>query len=450
MVRPTRLFAIAMALGLGVSTLGGCGTPPHAANAFTGARPYVNPEYKARVLASSFARSNATKAQVVANAGAAGWLDRIAAIDPPGTAMGLREHLDAALTQASSGTGQVAITFVIYDLPGRDCAALASNGELGPTEIGRYRAEYIDPIAAVMAEAKYANLRIVTIIEPDSLPNLVTNTSGANTKATCQTVQQNGAYVQGVQYALNKLHAIGNVYTYVDIAHSGWLGWDSNLGPAAELIATTVKGTTAGVASVDGFISNTANYTPLDEPNIPFGKQINGQDVRQASFYEWNPYFDERDYVDAMKQQFVSRGFPQSIGMLVDTSRNGWPTKAASTSTDINTFVTGSKLDQRRHRGNWCNQTRVGIGQRPQAIGNGTTDLLDAYVWIKPPGESDGSSSLIPNNDGKGFDQMCDPNYGGNGLNGNGATEALGSAPISGQWFDAHFSQLATNANPQL
>ena len=42
---------------------------------------------------------------------------------------------------------------VIYDLPGRDCAALASNGELGPTELPRYKAEYIDPIAAILRAA---------------------------------------------------------------------------------------------------------------------------------------------------------------------------------------------------------------------------------------------------------------------------------------------------------
>lgn len=33
---------------------------------------------------------------------------------------------------------------VIYDLPGRDCAALASNGELAVGEIDRYKTEYID------------------------------------------------------------------------------------------------------------------------------------------------------------------------------------------------------------------------------------------------------------------------------------------------------------------
>lgn len=33
---------------------------------------------------------------------------------------------------------------VIYDLPGRDCAAKASNGELKYNELDRYKTEYID------------------------------------------------------------------------------------------------------------------------------------------------------------------------------------------------------------------------------------------------------------------------------------------------------------------
>lgn len=33
---------------------------------------------------------------------------------------------------------------VIYDLPGRDCAAKASNGELAVGEVNIYKTEYID------------------------------------------------------------------------------------------------------------------------------------------------------------------------------------------------------------------------------------------------------------------------------------------------------------------
>jgi cellulose 1,4-beta-cellobiosidase len=410
-------------------------TPPgggsHADNPFTGGKGYVNSEWSAEAKADG--------GTAVANQPTAVWLDRIAAINGVSGGMGLRAHLDAALAQGASYA-----QFVIYDLPGRDCAALASNGELGPTDIGRYQTEYIDPIAAIMADAKYANLKIVTYIEPDSLPNLVTNVSGNTATSQCQTMQQNGNYVKGVQYALNKLHAISNVYTYIDAAHHGWLGWDSNFTPAAQLFATVAKGTTAGVNSVDGFIINTANYSPTTEPYLPVNDQ-----TRQSHWIDWNRYVDESTFGAALRQQLISQGFPSGIGMVIDTSRNGWggpnrPTGPSSAS-DINTQVNAERVDRRPHAGDWCNQSGAGLGARPAAA---PAAGFDAYAWVKPPGESDGASKAIPNDEGKGFDQMCDPTYGGNPRNGNSPTGALADAPLSGHWFSAQFHQLMQNAYP--
>jgi cellulose 1,4-beta-cellobiosidase len=45
---------------------------------------------------------------------------------------------------------------------------------------------------------------------------------------------------------------------------------------------------------------------------------------------------------------------------------------------------------------------------------------------------------------------MCDPTYGGNGLNGNNLTGALSGAPISGAWFANQFAELMANAYPPL
>ncbi|NLT57220.1 MAG: cellulose 1,4-beta-cellobiosidase, partial [Actinomycetales bacterium] len=433
------------------TTSGGGGNEgSHVDNPYASVKMYVNPEWSAKAAAEPGGSR-------VANQPTAVWLDRIAAIE--GTtesssngAMGLRDHLDEALAQ-----GAGAIQIVIYDLPGRDCAALASNGELGPTEIDRYKSEYIDPIAAIQGDAKYNSLRIINIIEIDSLPNLITNAGGtAGSTDACATMKANGNYVNGIAYALGTLRNVGgnNIYNYVDAAHHGWIGWDTNFNPSSQLFASTADkatGTVSGKATVDGFIVNTANYSALQEPYFTINTTVGGQSVRQSKWVDWNFYVDELSFAQAFRQRLVSDGFASNIGMLIDTSRNGWGGSARptgpSTSTVMDTFVNESRIDRRIHAGNWCNQSGAGMGERPKAA---PASGIDAYVWVKPPGESDGSSSLIPNDEGKGFDQMCDPSYGGNARNGNSSTGALDGAPISGAWFSAQFRELMANAYPAL
>jgi cellulose 1,4-beta-cellobiosidase len=240
-----------------------------------------------------------------------------------------------------------------------------------------------------------------------------------------------------------------------DAAHHGWLGWSSNFGPAADKFATVAKGAVGGVNTVDGFITDTSNYSALSEPWIQPTVSVGGQNIRQSKWLDWNDYADELTFAKAFRGQLVSDGFNANIGMLIDTSRNGWggpnrPTKA-STSTNIDTYVNESRIDRRIHAGNWCNQVGAGLGERPKAA---PAEGIDAYVWIKPPGESDGSSTLIPqgpsNPFGKGLDGMCDPGYHGNGRNGNNMSGAMAGAPISGAWFSTQFQQLLANAYPAL
>lgn len=423
----------------------------HVDNPFVGATGYVNPDYAKKVDASIAKIKGVplkAKMGVVKTLPTAVWLDRIAAIaggSQNAGRLGLRGHLDAALAQKKANT-PITASFVIYDLPGRDCHALASNGELPltPAALERYKKEYIDVIAAIFADPKYKDIRIVNVIEPDSLPNLVTNLNDMR----CALANSTGIYEEGIKYALNKLHAIPNTYNYLDIGHSGWLGWDSNRGPSISLYTRVVQGTNAGLASVDGFVTNTANTTPLNEPNLPNPElSVNGQPIKSAKFYEWNPYFDETDFTQALYNGFVSAGWPSTIGFIIDTGRNGWGGPNRSTSafgSDINSYVNTGRIDRRLHRGNWCNQSGAGIGALPTAAPG---PHLDAYAWVKPPGESDGSSTLIPNNEGKGFDRMCDPTY----TTADGVlTGALAGAPISGAWFHNQFIELVNNAYPVI
>jgi cellulose 1,4-beta-cellobiosidase len=432
----------------------------HLANPFAGAKWFINPAWAAEINAATGSALTASQKATVSSQNTAVWLDSMAAVNGTnGYPYSITGWLDQAVSQKAT-----LIIFVVYDLPQRDCAALASNGEIPGTAAGltTYETSYIDPIAAAEGQAKYSGIRIINIVEPDSLPNLVTNLSMSN----CANANNLNLYKNGITYALNKLHPIANTYNYLDIGHSGWLGWSSNFGPAITLISGVIKGTTAGVSSVDGFISDTANTVPVTEPYMTATQQVGGQPVQSVTFYSYNPYIEEDTYDAAWASAMQGAGLPaSSTNMLVDTSRNGWggcgggpnvsqncrPT-GASTATDVATFVTQTRIDRRPARGDWCNQNGAGIGARPQA--NPAGGVYQAYVWIKPPGESDGSSSLIPtgpqNPGGKGFDQMCDPSYGGNSLNQNSPTNALPNAPVSGAWFEAQFDQLVANAYPAI
>lgn len=419
--------------------------PERLRNPYVGAVWYVNPEWRAHVLQEPHGAA-------IANNGTAIWLDHIGAIAPgDGRTWGLAEYLDDALRQKAN-----LIQIVLYDLPNRDCSALASSGELLISQHGfkRYQNEYIAPVVRILAQPKYRTLRIVAIIEPDSLPNLVTNMGVPK----CREAAGPGGYVDAVRFTLDALYPLPNVYSYVDIGHSGWMGWEGNMSKVAALIADTIKGTAHGVRSVAGFISNTANYTPLREPYLDDFAQAglpgsNGSvPVRQARFYQWNPYFGEAGYVRAFRARMLALGFPDGISMLIDTSRNGWGgagrPQRLSAATTLEAFVDQSRIDRRSHRGMWCNQPG-GIGERPRAE---PEPGIAAYVWIKPPGESDGVAAAgiaDPADPAKRFDRYCDPTFAVEEAGGL-LTGAMPGAPHAGQWFGSGFRVLLERAWPPL
>lgn len=219
------------------------------------------------------------------------------------------------------------------------------------------------------------------------------------------------------------------------------------------LLTNTCKNTTAGIERIDGFVSNINHYVPVEEPFLPNPTlQVGGKALKESNFYEWNPHFAELPYVTDMYKALVANGFSSNIGMLIDTSRNGWglperPVKV-STATDVNTYVDESRIDRRAHRSNWCNQL-AGLGPRPTAE---PLPLIDAYVWIKNPGESDGISQsgiTDPAEPIHKFTTMCGPNE----LNiycNCGITGAMSNAPHAGYWHQAQFTNLLRYAYPPL
>jgi cellulose 1,4-beta-cellobiosidase len=406
-------------------------------NPYAGARVYVNPAWAARAAAEPGGAAVADQPTAV-------WLDRIAAIDGAGGDLSLRDHLDEALAQDAD-----VIQLTLYNLPGRDCDRLFTYGDLAVGELDRYKTEFIDPIAEVLADPAYAGLRIVAIIEPRSLPYLISHT-GERAAATegCNQVKASGDYVFGVGYAVARLAAIDNVYPYLDLSHHGHLGWPDEATPALDLYPLAVTSAGASLTDVHGFAVNTANYSVLREEYFTADDVVNGQHVRQSKWVDWNPFVAELSYATAFREELIGRGFDAGIGMVVDTSRNGWGGPDRPTGpgplTSVDAYVDGSRLDRRADIDNWCNQRDAGLGERPTAA---PAPGIDAYAWIKPPGESDGSSRLtIPE---RRYEPMCAPNPSPERANPPN-TGALGDAPLPGEWFSEHFQILLRNAWPPV
>ncbi|HET7543804.1 MAG TPA: glycoside hydrolase family 6 protein [Polyangiaceae bacterium] len=439
------------------------GYAAHIQNPYDGgAIGYVNSEWTDSVNHAADGTSNATlasKMRTIAQTPTAVWLSNIAAIAGENGKKGLRAHLDAALAQSAAKHRIVTLTLVVYDLPNRDCASAASAGELLVAQDGlnRYKTEYIDPIAAILADPKYSQLRIAAVVEPDSIPNLVTNVGANPALPLCDEAASSKAYEKGIQYAINQLHPIPNVYLYADIGQAAWLGW--SLGDADSKALNTyydiLSNTDSGVYSVDGLVANTSNFVPVDEPFLKDPNRYVGVDgawngttggpVKSAPFFGWNGFLDSHTYTTTFRDGLVKKGFPASLSVIIDTSRNGWgspdrPTALTAPSDlstiDPPTYVEQNKVDGRVARSNWCNQAGAGIGERPRAWPSAD---IAAFVWVKPPGESDGTADTSAVSDPKLADPMCGAEHG-----------ALPSAPAAGKWFQSQFEQLVTNAYPPI
>ncbi len=142
-----------------------------------------------------------------------------------------------------------------------------------------------------------------------------------------------GARTKLMRFATKKLHKAG-VWVYIDAAHSGWVKPHTM---AKRLIR-------AGVRHARGFSVNVASFVRTDI---------------------------ERRYAKKVTKALRKRGVGNKH-YVMDTSRNG-----------------GGQTN-----GNdWCNPMDARLGRAPQVVAGKN---LDAYLWVKAPGESDGSCNGGP------------------------------------------------------
>jgi len=360
-----------------------CATPVTlSGNPFASRSIYANKFYSSEVVSAAAQMTDAAlaeKALKVADVGTFLWIDT-------------REKISVVEDGIKDVPCNEIAALVIYDLPGRDCAAKASNGELAVGEINIYKTEYIDPIVAIFK--KYPKTAIALVIEPDSLPNLVTNID----LQTCK--DSASGYREGVAYALKQLN-LPNIMMYIDAGHGGWLGWNDNLKPGAKELAAVYK-QAGSPKQVRGIATNVAGWNAWD---------LSPGEFSSATDAQWNKAQNEKKYIELFSPELKSAGMPSQA--IVDTGRNG---------------VTGL----REEWGNWCNIDGAGFGRRP--TGTTGSSLVDAFVWVKPGGESDGTSDTSADR----YDSFC------------GKSESFKPSPEAGQWNQAYFEMLVRNASPAL
>ena len=128
-----------------------------------------------------------------------------------------------------------------------------------------------------------------------------------------------------------------------------------------------------------------------------------------ATDLKWNTVGIDSRYAAALGSTQPTTHF------LIDTSRNGQ-----------GPWTGGTQYSDKQ---DWCNPPGRGLGMVPTTTTG--TPLLDAYLWIKVPGESDGQCS-------RGTGGTTDPEWGGI------------VDPAAGAWFPAQAHQLIALASPPL
>jgi endoglucanase len=99
--------------------------------------------------------------------------------------------------------------------------------------------------------------------------------------------------------------------------------------------------------------------------------------------------------------------------------------------------------------GNWCNPPGAGLGLQPTA--NTGVALLDAYLWVKTPGQSDGQCDAAGGVRAWDYGAYSQP-----GWPVAPSQQVLFDPlwgrydPAAGAWFPQQALQLAKNANPAL
>ncbi len=343
-------------------------------------------------------------------------------------------------TMAEAALENAVPVLVAYDIPGRDCAQYSAGGAL---DAASYDA-WISAFAAGIG-----NGDAVVILEPDALGNLPSNCGGFGTSTYPFTDADRYAEIDD---AVGALEAQPNTDVYLDGTHSGW-----------QSVGTITQRLLLGdVQQAQGFYLNVSNYQP-DNELTDYGQWISDCIAITTDPAHWaygNPGDCASQYYPATESDFSTwdlttqwyaanmDGAVASTHYVIDTSRNGQGPNEMSgyaaapydqSASVISTLVSG----------NWCNPPDSGLGLRPTTQTG--VPLLDAYLWVKTPGQSDGQCDAAGGVRAWDYTAYTQAGW---------PTDATGQSlfdplwgltdPAAGAWFPQQALQLAREANPPL
>lgn len=120
--------------------------------------------------------------------------------------------------------------------------------------------------------------------------------------AKCQGAAS--SYKELTVHALKELN-LDNVSMYLDAGHGGWLGWDANITPAAQLYSD-IYNQAGKPKAVRGLATNVANYNAWSASSCP-------------SYTTPNKNCDEKKFVHAFAPLLKAKGFPAHF--IMDTCK---------------------------------------------------------------------------------------------------------------------------------
>lgn len=319
------------------------------------------------------------------------------------------------IVDRASAQGRLPV-LAIYNIPYRDCALYSAGGA---ADSKAYR-EWILGVARGIGDRA-----AIVILEPDGLGVIPWHRTLDGDIEGCRPEgKDEGAAVRRYEELRSAVAILGErprVSIYLDGTGSSWLA-------PGEIASRLIK---ADVAKVSGFFLNVSNFES-DGRVIPYARWVSdcialvtrgGLDPRECpSQYSPAVFDDEKSWAatdKAYDRLFLRTGLTRDPTSqkhaVIDTSRNGrgsWkPPAGAYRDAEV-----------------WCNPPGRGLGRQPSL--ESANPYVDAFLWIKVPGESDGECL-------RGTAGPADPERGI-------------EAPPAGQWFPAQARELVEWAEPPL